>query len=424
MGVRQTEHTFEKRVERSVFNATTTTAPTASLYSGTIAMGSLGWTSPRPDIDAMMANTNANVARWVEERPGYGRLQEDNLAFYGMFVYETDTLRGNFGLRYISTDGTATGYELDGTPLAPGDVGQNAGWGVNTVSRTASFDDILPSVNLAWDLDDGLVLRFAASEAITRANYENMFLAQMTGWQDTVAGNETVTFGDIGLEPMKSRQFDLGLEYYYGDGNLVAVTLFTKDISNFITTRTLTNQQIGVVSPDSGLDSWTVNQYVNAGGGSIDGVELQLNHSFENGFGIAANYTYANGNAPAESFQDNIGVFTLSSQDNANLVTYWENETFSARFAYNWRSEYMVRETGWYGNRMHDDYGTLDFSFGWAITDHVKFSFEANNLLKEDDIQYGAADVNTTVKDPLKDGYPAWSFIGETTYKAGISVKF
>jgi len=423
-GIRTTEHEFEKRTERSVFNATATTVNTASLYSGTIAMGTPGWSSPKPNIGAMMANTMANISGWVEERPGYGLLNEQNQAWYGMFNFEADAVRGNFGLRYISSDVYASGYDLDGTALAAGDVGQNAGWSKRKVKESADYSDILPSVNVAFDLSDEWVLRVAASQAITRPNYENMFLGQQSGWQDQVAGNETVTLGDVGLAPMKSSQADVSLEYYYGDGNIASVTFFTKDISNFITTETMINQKIGVVSPDSGLDSWTVNQYVNAGGGEIDGVELQVNHAFDNGFGISANYTYANGNAPASSFQDDIGVFTLSSNHNANLVGYWESDEFSARAAYNWRSKYMVRETGWYGNRMHDAYGTLDLSFGWNVTEMVNVSLEATNVLEENDIQYGAAEAYTSVKDPLKEGYPAWSFMGEAVYKLGVNVKF
>ena len=83
-------------------------------------------------------------------------------------------------------------------------------------------------------------------------------------------------------------------------------------------------------------------------------MELQGNHAFGNGFGVAANYTYADAKAPATSYQDELNLFTLSSRHTANLVGYYENGTYSARLAYSWRSKYMVRETGWYGNRMHD----------------------------------------------------------------------
>jgi iron complex outermembrane receptor protein len=423
-GIRSTEHEFEKRVDRSVFKTAGVTTSAASLYSGSIDMGTPGWSFPKPDIGAMMANTQANISGWVEERGGYGLLNEKNQSFYGMFTFEGDGVRGNFGLRYIQTDVSGIGYKLDGTPLVGNDVAQNAGWGKTKVTEKADYDDILPSVNVAFDLTDDLVLRVSASQAITRPNYENMFLEVQTGFQDSVPGNETYTKGDVSLLPMKASQADIGFEYYYGDGNIISLTYFTKDITNFITTETEVNKSIGVVSPDSGLDSWTTNQYVNAGGGEIDGFEFQINHAFDNGFGVSANYTYANGNAPAASFQDDIGVFTLSSNHNANLVGYWENDEFSARAAYNWRSKYMVRETGWYGNRMHDDFGTLDLSFGWNVTDSISLSLEATNVLEEDDVQYGAAESYTTVKSPLKDGYPAWSFMGEATYKLGVSFKF
>lgn len=423
-GIRSTEHEFEKGVDRSVFNSTVTTINPDALYSGSIDMGSPGWSFPKPDIGAMMANTKANVAGWVEERGGFGLLNEQNQSLYGMFTFESEGVRGNFGLRYIQTDVYGVGYKLDGTPLAAGDVAQNAGWGKQKVKEKADYDDVLPSVNVAFDLTDDLVLRASASQAITRPNYENMFLEVQTGFQDSVANNETYTKGDVSLQPMKASQADVGLEYYYGEGNIISLTYFTKDITNFITTETAVDQSIGVVSPDSGVDSWTVNQYVNAGGGEIDGLEFQINHAFDNGFGVSVNYTYANGNAPAESYQDRIGAFSLSSNHNANLVGYWESDEFSARAAYNWRSKYMVRETGWYGNRMHDDFGTLDLSFGWNVTEYIALSLEATNILEEDDLQYGAAENYTTVKSPLKDGYPAWSFIGEATYKLGASFKF
>lgn len=425
-GIRSTEHEFKKQTLRSVFvdSADIVSVPTESLYSGTIKMGTNGWTNPRPNISAMMANTLENIDSFVEERPGFGLLKEENLSAYVMANFEGEGFRGNFGLRYVQTDASATGYDLDGTPLAPGDVDQNNGWGTALVTDKSSYSDVLPSINVVFDLTENVLLRFSAGQAITRANYENMFRGQMAGFQDTVAGNETVTFGDPGLLPQKSSQADLGVEYYYGDGNVISVAYFKKDIENFISTITEVDQQIGVVSPDSGLDSWTVNQYINAGGGKIDGLEFQINHAFDNGFGTSVNYTYANGNAPAESFQDNIGVFTLSSQHVANIVGYWENDQFSARAAYNYRSEYMVRETGWYGNRMHDDFGTLDLSFGWNVTDMINLTFEANNILEADDIQYGAAAADTTLKDPLKEGYPAWSFMGEASYKLGLNVRF
>ena len=424
-GVRASKHTFAKNTLRANFADTAVLANTADLYDGTMKTGTPGWSAPRPDIDAMMANTNANITSWAEERDGYGVLQERNTSAYGMFDFEKDEWRGNFGLRYTHTRATATGYKFDGSALATGDIAQNQGWSNTLSSDKASYSDFLPSLNLAYNLQKDTILRFAASRAMTRPNFDNMFQAQQSGYEDAVAGNETMVFGSPGLKPMMSNQFDLSLEHYYGRGSLVSVDFFHKSISNFITTVTQHDQKIGVVSPDSGLDSWTVSHYVNAGGGKIDGLELQVNQAFDSGFGVVGNYTFARATAPAGSYVDAVPVFTQSSRNTFNLGGYFENSIYSARLTYNWRSRYMLREDPyWYGNRWHDAYGTLDLSLGYNITSKLRLGFDATNLLKQKDLEYGTSGTTSTQKVPLQAGYPAWSFMGETTYRIGLSAKF
>jgi iron complex outermembrane receptor protein len=426
-GVRTTDHDVEKSSDQAVIGKQTLN-DTSKFYSGTFEVGSHGFKAPKPVLGAMVDATLADVTGWKQERAGYAGLNEQNDALYGMFTFEADAVKGDFGLRYVSTDVTGKSYAIDGTPLAAGDLSQNAFYSNEKSSTKENYDDVLPSVNVSFDLTDDLVLRTSASQTLSRANYNDMFTAaSQAGYQDTVRGNERLTIGNVGLKPMKASQADVSFEYYYGDGNMLSATYFVKSINNFVTTEIQVNQSVGLVSPDTGLDSWEVNTLKNAGGGEIDGIELQWNHAFDNGFGIVANYTYANANAPMESYADRIGMFTESSKDSLNLVGYWENDVYSARAAYNWRSEYMIRETGYYGNRMHDDYGSLDLSLGWNITDSLSLTFEAANLLKEDDVQYGAAEAYTTaygMKTPLLEGFPAWSFEGEATYMLGASYKF
>lgn len=420
-GARATEHTFTRTGARGVHLATAVPGDTGSLYSGNLDVVG-GWTVPKPNIGAMLALANANIGNWVEDRSAYAELNEKNTALYGMVEFERDALRGNAGLRYVRTKVSATGYAFDGTVI-PGDIGQNNGWSTSKTTQSATYNEVLPSLNLAFDLNKNTVLRFAAAKAMTRPNFDNMFLTSVVGFDDTNAANDTFNYGTPGLKPQTSTQFDLGIEHYYGRGNLLAAAIFHKKIKNFVTTQTAQNQSVGVVSPDTGVDNWTVNRYVNAGGGTISGVELQGHHGFGNGFGVAANYTWADAKAPSTSYQDELNMFTLSSRHTANLVGYYETDRYSARLAYSWRSKYMVRENGWYGNRMHDDIGSLDLSLGWNINKNVRVTFEAINLTKEDDVQYGAG--NSLAQRPsLRDGFPAWSFEGETTYQLGLSVKF
>lgn len=420
-GARATEHTFTRSGARGRHAATPVTGNTAGLYNGTLDMVG-GWTVPEPDIGAMLSLASANITSWVEDRSAYGQLKEKNGSLYGMVEFERGALHGNAGLRYVRTTATATGYAFDGTPTT--DVGQNNGWSTRKVSESSKYSEVLPSVNAVYDLSKDTLLRFAAAKALTRPNFTNMFLASVTGFDDTNPSNDGFTYGTPSLKPQTSNQFDLGFEHYYGRGNLIGAALFYKKIDNFVTTRTTPNQKVGVISPDTGVDNWTISRFVNAGGGSIKGIELQLNHGFGNGFGATANYTYADATAPASSYDDELNLFTLSSKHTANLVGYYENETYSARLAYSWRSKYMVREAPfWYGNRMHDDIGSLDLSLGWNITKQLRLSVEAQNLTKQKDIQYGAGN-SAGVRPSLRNGFPAWSFAGETTYQVGLSAKF
>lgn len=422
-GVRFADHTFEKRSFRPIWNATIAPVSTASLFNGSVDVAS--WTIPRADIGAMLSNTGKNISGWVEDRSGYGELNEKNRSAYGMFEFDTEGVRGNFGLRYISTKITSTGYKFDGTTPADQYSG-NQNWAKTTAVTDAQYNDVLPSLNIAFDLSKDLVLRATASQAITRPNFANMFGVTVSGYNDDRPNNETWTIGNVGLKPMKSSQADLGLEYYYGRGNLLSATFFVKDISNFVVAKATPNQKVGLIDPLTKVDNWTIQSFENAGGGRIRGLELQANHGFGNGFGVIGNYTFTEGNAPASSYIDQLSVFTQASKHNMNLVGYYETAIYSGRLAYNWRSKYMIREGAyWYGNRMHDAYGTLDLSLGWNINKWLKLSLDAVNLTKEDDVQYGAAAAsNTGIKDPLRAGYPAWSFKGETTYKLGLTAKF
>ena len=66
----------------------------------------------------------------------------------------------------------------------------------------------------------------------------------------------------------------------------------------------------------------------------------------------------------------------------------------------------MIRETGFYGSRMHDDYGTLDFSLGWQLNDNIGVSFNAVNVLEEDSVQRGVAPTRAGIKAELKTATP------------------
>ena len=104
---------------------------------------------------------------------------------------------GNFGLRYYDTDQDSNGYA-------------NAGSGAVPVSFTKNYDGILPSVNLAMDLNEDLVLRLAASRVITRPTLTSI-APGFTVEPSQLQGRG----GNPFLEPFEADQFDVSLEWYF-----------------------------------------------------------------------------------------------------------------------------------------------------------------------------------------------------------------
>ncbi|MGS0535272.1 TonB-dependent receptor [Pseudoalteromonas sp. SaAl2] len=387
-------------------------------YSGTMSSGA-GFTLPEPDLDKMIADAQAAIASYDNTsdvyRSGYGTIEEENLAIYAMAEFSGDGIRGNFGLRYISTDASSDYYGFSG-----------GSYDSTLSTDKASYNDILPSVNIVFDLAEDVILRTSASQVIARPNYTDMFSASsFAGYDDGTPGNEVLTKGNVGLNPFKATQADLGVEWYFDGDGMVSATYFFKDITSFVTSDQLLNQQIGVVDPNSGVDNWTLSTKLNATGGEIEGIELQIQDGFDSGFGYSANYTFVDAPSDASNYPDLTGVFSDSSEHTVNLVGYYETDYYSARLAYNWRSEYMIRELpGFYGNREHQSYGTLDFSATYSVTDYMDLTFEAVNLTEEDSVQIGVAPTEAEVVPELKNGYPAWSFEGEARYKLGVSLRF
>ncbi|MDE3272150.1 TonB-dependent receptor [Pseudoalteromonas sp. G4] len=388
-------------------------------YSGTVSSGA-GFTLPNPNLDQMLADGYAAITSFdntsIAYKSGYGTVNEENISLYAMADFSGEGVRGNFGIRYVSTDASSDYYALD----AQGNY-------ANSLSTdTADYSEVLPSVNVAFDLTQDVILRFSAAQVMSRANYTDMFAAStLAGYEDGTLGNEVITTGNIGLEPFKATQADLGVEYYFDGDGMISATYFIKDISSFTKVDQKLNQSVGIIDPDTGLDNWTVATKGTGSGGEIQGLELQIQDGFENGFGYQANYTYVDSEAPAENFPDRIELFSDSSDHTVNLVGYYETETYSVRLAYNWRSEYMVRELpGFYGNREHQDYGTLDLTAKYSVTDYLDLTFEAVNITEEDSIQIGTATGDAEVKADLRNGYPAWSFEGEARYKVGVAFRF
>ena len=71
-----------------------------------------------------------------------------------------------------------------------------------------------------------------------------------------------------------------------------------------------------------------------------------------------------------------------TSKNTYNIGGYFENELFSARLAYNYRSSFysgLDRSSAFFQNDVH----SLDGSVAWTINDHFTLSLDGRNLTNE-----------------------------------------
>ncbi|PKI14133.1 TonB-dependent receptor [Colwellia sp. 12G3] len=401
----------------------------ASEYFPTMISSGAGFTLPAGNGALILADSAAASTTMLYKKDAFVSVNEENIALYAMADFDTDGIRGNIGLRYVSTDASSDYY----TPNSDGTY-------ADTISTdSGSYSEILPSLNVAMDLSDDVILRTSAAQVISRPNYQDMFANKsLANAESTQPGTMVATTGNVALNPFKAFQADIGVEWYFSNDGMASIAYFVKDVSSFVAHADLEKQQIGIDIPhyvdtpsdspcgEAQPDCWATSQSVNKSGGSINGVEIQVQDAFDNGFGYTLNYTYADAESPGENYSDGNAVFSDSSEHTVNAVGFYENDNFSARLAYNWRSEYMLREAPkWYYNRQHEAYGTLDFSTSWSATDYLDVTFEVANILEEDSLQTGAykAGEGPGAGD-LELDFPSWSFEGEATFKLGVAVRF
>ncbi|MBN8432352.1 TonB-dependent receptor [Microbulbifer salipaludis] len=410
-GIKTADHnSTSRRFEFTQADGFNPVISTDGIIKGAIDAGAGSYQIPRLDDKALKAWAKASITGKVEDLGSYSEIDETNSAIYAMATYEMGDVRGNFGLRYVTTDATST-YYIDGVRS----------------ETNADYSVVLPSFNLAYNLSEDVIVRAAAAKVMARPQYVDMYVnPSPIGANDEIDNNQFWVVGNVGLEPFLANQFDLGVEYYFAEGSLVSGGVFYKDVSNFVTISeySASASEIPFELPDSEVPfGWTVQEKDNGESAEITGIELGYQQDFGNGFGAIVNYTWTDTETDEATFTDGNPFLSDSSENVYNLTGYYENDMFSARVAYNWRSEYMIRESGAYGNRLHDDFGSLDLSAVWYASENLDVKLDVNNLLAEESVQLG----NNAEPAPgtgFTAGFPLYEYETARRINIGASYKF
>ena len=417
---------------------------------------------PAINYPAYIAHLNATYGdmQTRDEENFVYHVDEKISALYFQANIKTDRLRGNLGMRYVRTKQHADStdqvesyndyfYNVNGAPApcqagglpaagAPAGSGCTSGFTrlPDSTARVRSFEvssldrtynDLLPSLNLAFDLTDTLLLRAAASKVVARPSYGdiaspgglNYYSQEYVNDRRLIGGGDQQGWFGSGsnknLEAYKATQYDLGLEWYFDRGSVLGAGVFRKNVSNFAVPVVMD------INMTIGGQEVTVQNYSTSAGGRdavSEGVELYAQHTLDSGLGFQFNYTYNKTNQAAIILEDGteIGKSPLvgSAKNQLNLTVFYETDKFLARASYNRRGEVVNGLVNGL-NVYQEPFSQVDVNFAYNFTKQLSLTASVLNLTEEESRSHLGNDT--------KARFYSSGYAGRVVY-AGLNYKF
>ena len=366
----------------------------------------------------------------IEEPNFVYDVSEEVWAGYAQLNFKTEHLRGNVGVRVARTrqqiDSTdqvtrLVNYYVDGPggPFSPpalcGGSGQYDYNGTIIPCLTGfpvvipedqrrfeefvltgtrkTFTDVLPSLNVVYEISPDLLLRGAVSKVIARPGYTDLGSQQQLTFTDPTFAYDREQFGaregwagsggNRDLDPYEAWQYDLGMEWYFKPGSVVGLGVFRKDVKSFIVplvidqVRDLEGEMVTVAPFDT---------QANGSDAVSQGVEVYGQYTFDFGLGFQANFTYNDTSTSDISLDGEvIGSSPLvgSADTQTNLSVFYETARFLVRASYNRRGE-VVRGLQSGLNVYSEPYDQVDLNASFNVTDNLQVTASVVNLTESE----------------------------------------
>jgi iron complex outermembrane receptor protein len=262
-------------------------------------------------------------------------VKETDVAGYVMAKIGGSDWSGNFGLRVASTHEDVITYDSNPTSASSPKITTSL-FGTFYQNETINnYLDLLPSVNLKFDLSKDLLLRVSAAETMARPDY-----SALGGAVSLTDNLLTGTGGNPNLKPVRAATYDLGAEWYYGKQAAVTAALFYSDFSSIVDLETATGSFLNLTTTGNNLgkpiySSYTLTIPYNTTGTS-KGIELAWTTPLMAGFGFDVNYTYA------DSAETNGGPMLGAARHTVNGTLYYERDWLSSHLSYTWKSSNYI----------------------------------------------------------------------------------
>jgi iron complex outermembrane receptor protein len=368
------------------------------------------WIVDPAKAQTILSQAEANSGRIPYPQGGF-TAQEKTQGGYVMANLGGDRWRGNAGVRFVHTDQITTGAVFVADPTQPGVIANPFGAYLPTAAER-TYNDILPSFNLAYDITNDIVARVAAAKVMARPDFTDMVPRTTLN-----VGALTGSAGNPNIDPYRANQADLSIEWYPNKDTAYSLAVYYKQIKSFITDKptsqilpfsgtTAPSTACTTVSPNLFNCPFVVNVRSNGGGGKLKGVELGITQPVWGGFGLQANYTYS------DATLDSGAPFPGNSKNTYNFTGFFENNLVSARLSWTQRSDFFVTFDRT-SNLNEAAVTSLDAALSVNVTKWLAVTAEAQNLTDAKIIQYS---------DYLS--HPRAIYDNGRVYFAGVKLRF
>jgi len=289
-------------------------------------------------------------------------IKEDILTFKAKANIDSGDLHGNVGVQVVRQKQTSTGLRIF-------DPGEGLPIQLQNTTDGATYTDVLPSLNLFYDLDTHNRLRLALAKVMARPRMDDLRANMVPGFNGSICQNAqppcapgtvvhpwSASGGNPKLEPWRAKELDIGYEWYGGKASYFALHGFYMWLDNYIYTQALAADFSGFTPPPDqvsqippGVVVSTIGELdapANGKGGWVRGIEAsgafefgRLSHVLD-GLGAQGSVSYSGYKLDPVAINTIGGVLPGFSKWVYNLTGYYEKNGFQARVGYRHRSAF------------------------------------------------------------------------------------
>ncbi len=256
------------------------------------------------------------------------------------------TLLGGVRGEWVTTDTFTFAFRTVRTPIAvEPDHFKRAARDAIAVTRDGDYNKYFPSLHASYDVTPNFKVRSSYS-----TSYGRPFLAQLIAGATPNDTARTVTMGNPDLKPQLAKNYELKLEYYFGNSSMVSLSGYRKTIDQYIGAATRSGEIIAD-GPDNGFEGNYVGYEIvragNLGYATLRGLEFDFRQRLTflpgalKGLTVRGNYTYL------ETYGRFAGTVDLTNGQVAGFVPRAANvglqyayQKFGASFDVNYTGRY------------------------------------------------------------------------------------